>query len=159
MSDSYTTLNSGSGGDSTDMESITTYGSAPTTRKRHRMVIAGSAQAELAAVTNSAASATAYGLVVRALNERSSTVTSSTVASSATSVTLLASNSSRRGGMLRNDDTASILYVRFAASAATTSMPTRLTPQEIILIPYGYTGEIRGIWDVATGNCRVDEAT
>lgn len=66
MSDHYTLLNGASvaGGDYVDMESIT-YGAAPTTRKRTRTVITGTAAAAIADVVNSTPSASAYGLPVR----------------------------------------------------------------------------------------------
>jgi hypothetical protein len=63
MPDDFTTLNTGTGGDAIDEEAVT-YGSAPTTRKRQRVVIGGSTQAQLVAVTNAVPS-TEYGLVVR----------------------------------------------------------------------------------------------
>lgn len=67
MADDYTVLNLGTGGDALDEEGVT-FGSAPTTRKRARVRLGGSAAAELQAVTNAQPSAGAYGGVVREVN-------------------------------------------------------------------------------------------
>jgi len=64
MADNYTELNAGSGGDFMDEESIT-FGVAPTTRKRPRVVIGGDSAAALAEVSNIDPSATDYGLITR----------------------------------------------------------------------------------------------
>jgi hypothetical protein len=64
MSDDYTTLNPGVDGDAMDEEAVT-YGGAPTTRKRPRVVIGGSSAEQLAAVGATEPASTDYGLVVR----------------------------------------------------------------------------------------------
>lgn len=90
------------------------------------------------------------------------TGTVATVASSASSVTLLAANASRKGATITNDSSA-LLYVKLAASAASTSSYTVVlagaaaAPFSYFECPFGYTGEIRGIWASATGNARVTE--
>lgn len=64
MSDDYTTLNPGVSGDTMDEEGVT-YIDSPTTRKRPRVVVGGSAAEELAKVTNTDPASTDYGLAVR----------------------------------------------------------------------------------------------
>lgn len=161
MSDSYVTLNPGTGGSSVDMDSIT-YGAAPTTRYRSRIVITGTAAAAIADVTASVATVTGYGLPVRNIIERSATATQATVAASASSVTIQAANTSRRKLVVINDSTTATLYLRFNASAATTSNETYLLNPSETLIEDGdglYSGEVRGIWSAASGNARVTEFT
>lgn len=95
-----------------------------------------------------------------ALNEllgafQSDDATVSSVNGSASSVTLLSANSSRKGFKIFNDSTA-ILYIKYGATASTSSFTVRLTP-------YGihegsvYTGIIDGIWASATGAARITE--
>lgn len=85
------------------------------------------------------------------------------VANSATSVTVLASNANRKGALFFNDDTAvtgASLYLKFGATASTTSFTKKLAPQEYYELPEPvYTGIIDGIASAATGSCRVTEIT
>ncbi len=64
MSDDFTQLNPGSGGDYMD-ESGIVFPTAPTNRKRPRVVISGSTPDEIAGVTNAPPDGTEYGLIVR----------------------------------------------------------------------------------------------
>lgn len=89
------------------------------------------------------------------------TATLSNVAGSASSVTLLAANTGRLGAMIYNDSTA-LLYVKFGATASTSSFTVRLGSQQYYELPNNpgvYTGVIDGIWASATGNARVTEVT
>lgn len=86
------------------------------------------------------------------------TATLSNVSGSATSVTLLASNTSRKGVTIYNDSSA-ILYVKFGASASTTSFTIKMAADTYYEVPFGYTGIIAGIWASATGSARVTEMT
>ncbi len=79
------------------------------------------------------------------------------VAGSASSVTILASNSARLGFSVYNDSSA-ILYLKANSGAASSSSYTSQVPAGgYFEDPYGYTGEITGIWASATGNARVTE--
>ncbi len=91
------------------------------------------------------------------------TPTLSNIASSATSVTLLAANSDRKTVIIVNDST-STLYVKFDASAASTTSYTLILPPITNSIPSfttfsgsDYAGEIRGIWSSANGFARITE--
>lgn len=66
MADSWTVLNAATvpAGDNVDMEAVT-YPTTPTTRKRRRTVICGTAAAAIAEVINTEPTSDAYGLVVR----------------------------------------------------------------------------------------------
>lgn len=86
-----------------------------------------------------------------------------TVASSASSVTILAANAGRRGATIYNESTA-ILYLGFTSSAVSTSSYTVQIPPNVgtntvayYEVPFGYTGQINGIWASANGNARVTE--
>ena len=93
------------------------------------------------------------------LPPKAATASLTNVASSATSVAVLAANTNRKGLIVENDSTA-ILYLKFGATASTTSFTikmvanTRWEMQDPI-----YTGQIDGIWATANGAARVTELT
>lgn len=89
---------------------------------------------------------------------RSATGTSSNVASSITNVTLLASNANRLGATIFNDGSAN-LFIKLGATASATSFTVRVTSQGYYEVPFGYTGQIDGIWSVANGSARITELT
>jgi hypothetical protein len=91
-------------------------------------------------------------------NARPNTSITSSVAGSATSVVLLPQNTARLGATVYNDSNA-LLYVKLGATASTTDYTVKLFPLGYYEIPYGYTGEIDGIWSVANGHARIDELT
>lgn len=85
--------------------------------------------------------------------------TETSVAGSASSVTILAANSDRMGAAVYNDSSA-ILYLRYSATAATTSTFTvKMFPEDYHEIFGGYTGQLVGIWASAAGSARVTELT
>lgn len=88
----------------------------------------------------------------------SGTSTQSTVADSATNVTLLAANAKRTGATIFNDSTAT-LYVKLGATATTTSYTTKVVTGALYELPFGYTGQVDGIWasDPGDGAARITE--
>jgi len=86
------------------------------------------------------------------------TATLSNVSGSASSVTIIASNSSRRRLIIVNDSTAN-LYLKFGATASTTSYTVLLNAGDTYESPIFavYTGIIDGIWSSATGSARITE--
>lgn len=66
MADDFTTLNVGAGGSTMD-ETGVSYPSAPTTRKRPRIVISGEARNAIATVLNTIPEQDEYGIVVRSI--------------------------------------------------------------------------------------------
>lgn len=83
----------------------------------------------------------------------------SSVAALASDTLLLVANTSRRGATVYNDSTA-LLYLGLGATATSaTSFTAQLPAGAYYEIPFGFTGEIRGIWASATGNARVSEMT
>ena len=62
MTDGYTTLNPGTGGDKIDSEHVDYGGDI---RKRQRLQVVGNTTTQIAAVTNGTPSTTDYGLVVK----------------------------------------------------------------------------------------------
>lgn len=95
--------------------------------------------------------------------QKAATATLSNVGGSASSVTLLSANSARIGATITNDSSA-LLYIKFGATASTTSYVVVLSgaaaaPFAYYEVPAGYTGRIDGIWASATGNARVNEMT
>jgi hypothetical protein len=81
------------------------------------------------------------------------------VASSATSVTLKAANASRRSLSIFNDSTA-VLYVKFGATASTSSYTVKLNAGDYFEAPLPmYQGVIDGIWASANGSALVTEGS
>lgn len=86
----------------------------------------------------------------------SSSRTAGTAATTTTSVTMLASNANRLGFVISNSEASTtILYIRFAAAAASSTsfdiaLPGGQTYQQ--MGPVVYTGEIRGILSAAGTN-------
>jgi hypothetical protein len=92
--------------------------------------------------------------------QKSATATESGVAASATSVTILASNTARKGATVCNDAASSALHLRLSATAATAASggyTVALLAGGYYEVPFGYTGQIVGIWDTATGFANVTE--
>jgi hypothetical protein len=91
--------------------------------------------------------------------KRASASSVANVAASATNVTLLASNANRLGAYVFNDSSVS-LYIKFGATASTSSFTVKLTAGSYFELAHPcYTGILDGIWDSATGNARVTEVT
>ena len=88
------------------------------------------------------------------------TATLSAVNDTATSTSLLAQNTSRKGVILVNDST-TILYLKYGATASTTSYTVKLNPGDQWEMPTPiYTGAIDGIWSAdASGAARITELT
>jgi hypothetical protein len=80
------------------------------------------------------------------------------VAGSASNVVLKVANANRLGLLIYNDSTA-ILYAKLGTTASSTSYSVQLAPQTSFSIPFGYTGEVDGIWASAAGNAYVTELT
>ena len=88
-----------------------------------------------------------------------STATLSNVAGSASNATLAASNSARKGLIIFNDSTAA-LYIKYGATASTSSFTYKVYPNGQWEMPWPvFPGTVDGIWDSATGNARVTELT
>jgi hypothetical protein len=88
------------------------------------------------------------------------TATLSNVADSATSVSLLAANGDRLGCIVQNDSTET-LYLKYGATASTTSFTAKIPPGAYWEMPSPtYTGAIDGIWAAnASGSARITELT
>lgn len=76
----------------------------------------------------------------------------------ASATTLRASNANRLGLTIYNDSTA-ILYVKLGTGVTTSSFSVKLHPDDYYEVPFGYTGDVEGIWASATGSARVSELT
>ena len=88
--------------------------------------------------------------------QKAPTANLTNVASSASSVTVLAANTARLGATVQNDSTA-VLYLKFGATASTSSYTVQLASKAYYEVPFGYLGIIDGIWASANGNARVTE--
>lgn len=92
------------------------------------------------------------------MSVRSATV--SNVAASATSVALFAAVEPNLADVrtIYNDSSA-VLYVKFGATASTTSFTVKLLAGDYFEFPRPlYTGVVHGIWASATGSARLTEA-
>jgi len=90
-----------------------------------------------------------------------STAAQSSVAENLSNVTLLAANAARLGATIFNETVSSNLLLKLGVTASTTSYTVKLTPGAYYEVPYRYTGQIDGIWDVADagGSARITELT
>ncbi|HUR99864.1 MAG TPA: hypothetical protein VMZ26_17505 [Pyrinomonadaceae bacterium] len=81
------------------------------------------------------------------------------VSASTSSVTLITANASRKALSLFNNSNKTA-YVRFQASAASTSAFTiKMNPDDFFTPAFTYTGEIRAIWDGSSGDMQITEFT
>lgn len=88
------------------------------------------------------------------------TGTLTSVASNVASVTLLAANAGRKGAIIFNDGTANLSIRLEAAAASAVNRSFVIAAGGTFVLNKGdYTGEIRGIWDVANGSARITEIT
>jgi hypothetical protein len=89
----------------------------------------------------------------------SSTSSVTSVASSATNVTLLASNSNRVSAMIYNDSNQR-LYIKFGATASTTSFTVQIAAGGYYEFPMPiWRGRVDGLWASANGAARITELT
>jgi hypothetical protein len=87
------------------------------------------------------------------------TATLANVASSATNVTLVSSSTSRKGLIVHNDST-QIVYVKYGATASTSSYTYKIPADATWEMPSPiYTGQVDAIWASANGNARTTELT
>lgn len=109
------------------------------------------------------------GLVVRPLGagpggstvvqEFSTTAVVTSVNDSNVNQTLLAANVNRRGASVYNDSD-QILYLKMGTVASTTSFTVKMAAQSYYEVPFGYSGQIDGIWAAdSTGAARITEFT
>jgi hypothetical protein len=100
------------------------------------------------------------GVGTFSVQEVSAPIAASTnVSASISSVILLSSNSSRLGATVWNDSTTATLYLKLGTTASDTSYTVQVFPSGYYEVPFGYTGEIDGIWSAAVGAARISELT
>jgi len=97
-------------------------------------------------------------IAVEEINDSTDTASLSNVAASASSVQLLAANNNRKMGIFVNDSDKNA-YIKFGATASTTSFSYLLTPGQTLELPKPtYTGRIDCIWGASvTGSMRITE--
>lgn len=85
---------------------------------------------------------------------RPQTASTSNVASSATNVTVFAA--ANAGGRAVFNDSTAVLYLKFGATATTTSYTVQLAAGDYYEFPQPtYCGQVDGIWASANGSARV----
>jgi hypothetical protein len=97
---------------------------------------------------------------VSVIPSTSATATALSVASTVESTTILAANPDRKGATIWNASTA-MLYLDLDsgenAVASANDFTVCLSSGDYYEIPYGYTGEVVGVWSAANGNALVRE--
>lgn len=88
---------------------------------------------------------------------RSSVSNITSVAASITSVILLSANVNRLGATVWNDSSTNTLYLKLGTTASTSSYTAQVLPSGYYEVPFGYVGEIDGIWSGAVGAARISE--
>lgn len=78
------------------------------------------------------------------------------VTSVATSTTLLAANAARRLATIFNEST-SVLYIKFGATASATSYTVQVPAGGYYEVPGFYSGIIDGVWSTANGAAQITE--
>jgi hypothetical protein len=96
----------------------------------------------------------------RTTTSSAGTATLTNVSSSASTGTILASNAARLGATFYNDST-QVCYLKFGATASTTSYTVQMAAGAYYELPgpHVYSGIIDGIWASANGSMRVTELT
>lgn len=112
--------------------------------------------AQIAGTATSVGAGPSGNGVQRVVQANASSATTANVSASAISVTLLASSSTRAGATFYND-TSAILYLKFGATASSTSFTVEIAGNGYYELPGPniYSGVIDGIWSSAVGSCRV----
>lgn len=96
-------------------------------------------------------------LAVSNTETRASGATVTSVSGTITSTTLLASNANRRQMIFFNDSSA-VLYLKFGATASSTSFTVRLDKNQLYEAPNPvYSGIVDGVWASASGAVRITE--
>ena len=88
----------------------------------------------------------------------SATATATTVAASSTSTKILAANPDRKGAQFWNTS-ASTLFIKLGSAASATSYSLQMGPGDYFEMPFGFTGDVNGIWQSASGNVLITELT
>lgn len=98
-------------------------------------------------------------IVVSISEKRPATSAVTSVASNVAAVPLLGTNVNRRGAFIFNDGSNN-LFVKLGNAASLTSFTVKILAGGFYEVPEPiYTGDITGIWDVATGSARITELT
>lgn len=121
------------------------------------------------AVLNHAPAVDEYGEVVRIAGaipttpQKPANSALTAIAADVNPVVLLAANANRIGFSIRNTSADDTLYVKASAAGGAVSSTyhtVALVPGAYYEDPYGYTGEVSGVWaPAATGDALVDEYT
>lgn len=93
-------------------------------------------------------------------NTTTTSVATNTVAVDSTkSVILSSADSSKIGRIIVNNSTKGALYINFKNAASLTDYVVKVPTNNTYEVPFGFTGDINGIWDKAdnTGNAKVYE--
>jgi hypothetical protein len=89
------------------------------------------------------------------LSSTSSYVTS--VAASLSNITLLAGNSNRVGATVYNTSSGWLFLKLGATANSTTSFSAKLPPEGYLELPFGWKGQIDGLWSTTGGSALVTE--
>lgn len=82
---------------------------------------------------------------------KSATSTITNLAASAINQTLLVANALRNGATIYNSSTTAILYVKLGLVASAIDYSLQIQFNGYYEVPFGYTGNISGIWVAVTG--------
>ena len=89
----------------------------------------------------------------------SDTATRTSITAAITSTTLLVLNTVRLGATIFNDSTATLFIGLGSTVVSVTDFTVRLGKHQYFELPFGFTGEIRGIWSAVNGSARITELT
>ena len=161
MADSDIPLNPVSpGGQNLDSELLAGQGPAGVDIQRERVQVTGAQLAQIAIVNNLLARLADMGLTVRVAGSRAETAAETTVNQNVASVTILAANLAGRIGFSVFNNSSANLYLAMGPVAALAAFAVELVAGAYYETPFGYAGQVTGIWDAAGGgNAQVVEYT
>ena len=143
MSDAFTTLNVGAGGNAMDETSVA-FPTSPTDRRRPRVQIAGDTPDAIAPVLNDDPAQNEQGLVVRPVPNIATSATESNVTvSNSSSTAVLAANPSRRLALIYNDGSLPV-WIKYGTAATSSSFSLQLFPSGLLEVQI-YCGAIEAL--------------
>lgn len=92
------------------------------------------------------------------ISPRATTPVQTSISSATANATILILNNSRKGATVFNESSA-ILYLKLGTTASISSYSAQVAANSYYEVPFGYIGEIDGIWAAVNGNARITELT
>lgn len=93
------------------------------------------------------------------VRELSDVATRTSVPAAAVNTLLLATSASRRGAIIVNDSSATLRIGLGTVAVSANDYTVAVGPGGYWELPYGFRGQVRGIWEAANGSARITVLT